>query len=163
MASEEEQFDIDIYGDAGGEEGNDDYTQEQSEEQYQDQDHDLNAETAGEATNGHSEEGKVEHSAPSTTDATLAATDDVSETISHRQGVKRKGTSDERPVDPNATAAVLISDLHWWTTEDDIRGWANQAGCEDELKEVTFSEHKVNGKSKGYGTHPVRSYIAVIA
>ena len=43
----------------------------------------------------------------------------------------------------------MISDLHWWTTEDDIRGWANEAGAEEELKELTFSEHKVNGKSKG--------------
>lgn len=66
-----------------------------------------------------------------------------------QQGVKRKEGSDERPIDPGATTAILISDLHWWNTDDDIRGWVNQAQCEDELKEVTFSEHKVNGKSKG--------------
>jgi hypothetical protein len=67
-----------------------------------------------------------------------------------QQGVKRKEGSDERPIDPGATTALLISDLHWWNTDDDIRGWVNQAQCEDELKEVTFSEHKINGKSKGY-------------
>ncbi|KFZ20741.1 hypothetical protein V502_03020 [Pseudogymnoascus sp. VKM F-4520 (FW-2644)] len=66
-----------------------------------------------------------------------------------QQGVKRKEGSDERPIDPGATTALLISDLHWWNTDDDIRGWINQAQCEDELKEITFSEHKVNGKSKG--------------
>jgi hypothetical protein len=66
-----------------------------------------------------------------------------------QQGVKRKESSDDRPTDPGATLAVMISDLHWWTTEDDVRGWANQADCEGELKDVTFSEHKVNGKSKG--------------
>jgi hypothetical protein len=66
-----------------------------------------------------------------------------------QQGVKRKEGSDERPIDPGATTALLISDLHWWNTDDDIRGWVNQAQCEDELKEVTFSEHKINGKSKG--------------
>lgn len=66
-----------------------------------------------------------------------------------QQGVKRKEGSDERAIDPGATTAILISDLNWWNTDDDIRGWANQAHCEDELKDITFSEHKVNGKSKG--------------
>jgi hypothetical protein len=66
-----------------------------------------------------------------------------------QQGVKRKEGSDERPIDPGATTALLISELHWWNTDDDVRGWINQAQCEDELKEITFSEHKVNGKSKG--------------
>ncbi|KAJ5114765.1 hypothetical protein NUU61_000524 [Penicillium alfredii] len=63
-------------------------------------------------------------------------------------GVKRK-EYDDRQADPDATTALLLSDLFWWTTDDDIRGWVNQAQCEDELKDVTFSEHKVNGKSKG--------------
>jgi hypothetical protein len=66
-----------------------------------------------------------------------------------QQGVKRKEGSDDRPIDPGATTALMISDLHWWNTDDDVRGWINQAQCEDELKDVTFSEHKVNGKSKG--------------
>ena len=66
-----------------------------------------------------------------------------------QQGNKPKDGNDDRPVDPGATSAVVIADLHWWTTEDDIRGWSNQAGVEDELQEVSFNEHKVNGKSKG--------------
>lgn len=62
------------------------------------------------------------------------------------QGVKRK----EAPgVDRHASSALFLSDLNWWNTEDDIRGWANANQCEDELKDITFSEHKVNGKSKG--------------
>lgn len=69
-----------------------------------------------------------------------------------QQGVKRKEGSDDRPIDPGATTALLISELHWWNTDDDIRGWVNQAQVEDELKDITFSEHKVNGKSKGYVT-----------
>ncbi|KAI1815423.1 hypothetical protein GGS20DRAFT_584529 [Poronia punctata] len=71
------------------------------------------------------------------------------QTRPHQQGVKRKGDSDDRPVDPGATNCLQISDLNWWTTDDDIRGWVAQASCEDELKDITFSEHKVNGKSKG--------------
>jgi hypothetical protein len=73
-----------------------------------------------------------------------------------QQGVKRKEGSDDRPIDPGATTALLISELHWWNTDDDVRGWINQAQVEDELKEITFSEHKVNGKSKGYVTSWVR-------
>jgi hypothetical protein len=67
-----------------------------------------------------------------------------------QQGIKRKEGSDDRLIDPGATTALMISELHWWNTDDDIRGWVNQAMVEDELKEITFSEHKVNGKSKGF-------------
>ncbi|PVI06625.1 hypothetical protein DM02DRAFT_638660 [Periconia macrospinosa] len=67
-----------------------------------------------------------------------------------QQGTKRKqGEDDDRPMDPGATAALMINDLNWWISEEDVRGWANQSGCEDELNEITFNEHKVNGKSKG--------------
>ncbi|KAL7620986.1 hypothetical protein AAE478_008297 [Parahypoxylon ruwenzoriense] len=68
---------------------------------------------------------------------------------SYQQGVKRKEGSDDRPIDPGATTALLLSELQWWTTDDHIRGWVQRASCEDELKDITFSEHKVNGKSKG--------------
>ncbi|KAK9458986.1 uncharacterized protein V1516DRAFT_697408 [Lipomyces oligophaga] len=56
---------------------------------------------------------------------------------------------DSRPVDRDATVALQISNMDWWTTEEDVRGWAAQAGVEYELKEVTFNEHKANGKSRG--------------
>jgi hypothetical protein len=66
-----------------------------------------------------------------------------------QQGVKRKEGSDNRPIDPGATNCLMISELNWWQTDDDIRKWVVQANCEEELKDITFSEHKVNGKSKG--------------
>ncbi|KAL6712473.1 hypothetical protein ACN47E_000350 [Coniothyrium glycines] len=79
-----------------------------------------------------------------------AGNQDVHRQAPQRQGTKRKqGEDDERPTDPGATAALMINDVNWWVSEEDIRGWANQSECEDELIEVTFNEHKVNGKSKG--------------
>lgn len=75
-----------------------------------------------------------------------------------QQGVKRKEGSDDRPLDPGATTSILISELHWWNTDDDVRGWINQAQVEDEMKDITFSEHKVNGKSKGYANSQVPGF-----
>ena len=83
-----------------------------------------------------------------------AGSHDVHRQAPQKQGTKRKqGDDDERPTDPGATAALMINDVNWWVGEEDIRGWANQSGCEDELIEVTFNEHKVNGKSKGYASN----------
>ncbi|QKX63896.1 uncharacterized protein TRUGW13939_11068 [Talaromyces rugulosus] len=69
-----------------------------------------------------------------------------------QQGLKRKDMnssgSGDRPVDPDATTALFVSELFWWTTDDEIRSWVQEAGAENDLKDVTFSEHKVNGKSK---------------
>ena len=61
-----------------------------------------------------------------------------------RQNVNGQGA------DANATAALRLSDLQWWETEDDLRGWANECSVEDQIKEITFNEHKANGKSKGF-------------
>ena len=68
-----------------------------------------------------------------------------------KQGIKRKESPDDRPIDSGATSALVVTDLNWWNTDDELRGWTKKAECEQELKDVTFSEHKVNGKSKGYG------------
>ncbi|KAI1334698.1 hypothetical protein F5Y15DRAFT_283886 [Xylariaceae sp. FL0016] len=82
---------------------------------------------------------------------------------SYQQGVKRKGDSDDRPIDPGATNCLLISELNWWITDDDIREWVRQADCESELKDITFSEHKVNGKSKGQSYIELSSQQAATA
>jgi hypothetical protein len=156
MAAEEDNFDIDIYGDGEGELGTEEFKHEE--------DHDsVTSAPQEEPQNGHDEapaeielEQEPEPELTTNGESKIPNADGVSSGQSdypkqapQQQGVKRKETSDERPIDPGATNALLVSDLHWWITEDDIRGWANQAGCEDELKDVTFSEHKVNGKSKG--------------
>lgn len=90
-------------------------------------------------------------------------------TSSAQQGTKRKVPDDEqeikqehgqqeqyeedyvdnRPVDPGAMPALKLADLHWWTTEEDVRALCVRAEAEEELHELSFGEHKINGKSKG--------------
>lgn len=137
----EEDYEIDVYGDAqdGGQEqqhtGAEDYgdnTHMDGAPESGDADHD--AQNGNGNDNGHGEQSNDQSASGSS---------------APQQGVKRKSEPDDRPVDPSATAALLISELQWWNTEDEVRNWVCDAECEDELKEITFSEHKVNGKSKG--------------
>lgn len=142
MATEDDNFDIDIYGDGGGYGAND---QEGGNEPEiivdtpagQQQQNGVN----GNTTAGNESQNIKQEPMTGTTQLTMQP--------APQQGVKRKESSDDRQADPDATSALFISDLFWWTTDEDIRGWVNEAGCEAELKDVTFSEHKVNGKSKG--------------
>lgn len=160
--ADDDNFDIDIYGDDAPQDSfnnNSEVKNEPREESLPDASHqDDNAHANGAMKESRGESIKQESSASANGDdrQQISSTGGSSHNQLQppkqapvQQGVKRKEGTDDRPVDGNATTALLISDLHWWTNEDDIRGWANQSGCEDELVDVTFNEHKVNGKSKG--------------
>lgn len=164
--AEDDNFDIDIYGD---ETGQDEYSGEQAADgQYQQDTYD-GANAGGKPasgavegntydsnqyddTNGHGEAAAVDHAEDmkvESTEDTRSSTVQASDSTPAPPSRKRKGSMDERPVDQNATNAILLNELHWWITEDEVRGWCNRSGAEEELKDLTFNEHKVNGKSKG--------------
>lgn len=44
---------------------------------------------------------------------------------------------------------LQVSDMHWFTSDADLIEAATAAGVEVTFKDVTFLEHKCNGKSKG--------------
>lgn len=139
----EEDYEIDVYGDAQ----DDGQEQHAGAEDYGDNTHMDGAPESGdtghEAQNGN---GNGNDNGGHNIDQSASGSS------APQQGVKRKSELDDRAVDPSATAALLISELQWWNTEDEVRNWVHDADCEDELVEITFSEHKVNGKSKGCDT-----------
>lgn len=134
-----DDFEIDFYGDAG-----DDLPPQQDNHATDSRDYHGDDDDNRRDDHGHDRDQSHEHRRESDADRHDQPHDSTS-----YHGVKRKSETDDRPVDHNATSAIMISELNWWTTDDDIRGWLVRAGCEDEVKELTFSEHKVNGKSKG--------------
>lgn len=145
----EEEFEIDVYGDSANDHGDNDHG---GHGHGHDDHHDYEQEDA-QNTNGddhHHEDYHEENREDNMDDGGADQTQSHSPAPQRpQQGVKRKEGSDDRPVDPGATTALMVSELNWWHTDDDIRGWVRQAGCESELKDITFSEHKINGKSKG--------------
>ncbi|KAF5017504.1 hypothetical protein F66182_10566 [Fusarium sp. NRRL 66182] len=134
----EEDFEIDFYGDANNDQQPDGQRGDSHHLDYHEDDH---------RQASHDDQNMDEHHVQ---DGHSHETRDSSQTATgSQQGTKRKQEEDDRPVDQAATTSLMISELNWWATDDDVRGWARQADCEDEIKDITFSEHKVNGKSKG--------------
>ncbi|KAF6237029.1 hypothetical protein HO173_004908 [Letharia columbiana] len=161
MAAEEDNFDIDIYGDGGEDDQNQEPEDGMKAEESSDQTLQPSEPTSNAADHSSANDQrvnsdvKIEHEGNDVAQK-IASTDEsgsdpvqLPKQAPQTQGLKRKDGVDDRYVDPGATTALFVSELHWWVNDDDVRGWANQSQCEDELEDMTFSEHKVNGKSKG--------------
>ncbi len=161
MAAEEDNFDIDIYGDGGDDDQNEEPDDGMKDEEPSDQTvqptelTSIAAEHLSPNEQLANSDVKTEHEGNDVAQK-IASTDEsgsdpvqLPKQAPQTQGLKRKDGVDDRYVDPGATTAIFVSELHWWVNDDDVRGWANQSQCEDELQDITFSEHKVNGKSKG--------------
>ncbi|KAM3446334.1 hypothetical protein MY3296_009755 [Beauveria thailandica] len=135
--SEEADFEIDFYGDEGNDQQDQGQKKQEQHSEGQTEHHD-NIHHDGHNGGNHGGDDAMEDEGSQNYD------DQTSQ-----QGIKRKQDDDGRPVDSAATTAIMISEVNWWTTDDDIRGWARGAAVENEIKDLTFSEHKINGKSKG--------------
>jgi len=163
MAEEEDTYDFEIYGDesaqpyqesdqqaadanvthAGDEQYDDTYQGQDAE--VGDESYRMNEDTQGTVHEGQDPDLQQYDGSPGTANGS-----EIPQSDQVQHGIKRKSVEDtETPVDPAATSALSLSELNWWTSEEDIRGWANDCGVEDQLAEITFNEHKVNGKSKG--------------
>ncbi|KAI9202065.1 uncharacterized protein BJ171DRAFT_190546 [Polychytrium aggregatum] len=75
---------------------------------------------------------------------------DVSGSSSNKPGVSQ-GTSGSSNSRSSYQRALYVSELAWWTTDQDMKGVVSEAGLSDDLvsKEILFYEHKANGKSRG--------------
>lgn len=128
----EEDYEIDFYGDTTGEDtGNN--------QEYHDGGNDGHA--GGQQGHNHDGQGQGQNQGQGQGQGQSGEQDN--------QSYKTDGDQ-AGSLEPGATTALMVSELNWWTTDDDIRGWLAEGGVEDSVKDITFSEHKVNGKSKGY-------------
>ncbi|PHZ10883.1 uncharacterized protein RHIMIDRAFT_314347 [Rhizopus microsporus ATCC 52813] len=54
-----------------------------------------------------------------------------------------------RGISNQPTSSIYLGELHWYTTDKDVQEPLKKANLIEHLKEMTFFEYKMNGKSKG--------------
>lgn len=149
MATDDDNFDIDIYGDGT------DNAHDPDPELILDAPENLPASNNGPtaAVSGQSQAAVSDSTQAQPAQQVSAPAPTSQQAPAHDlpappHGTKRK-EYDDQSTDPDATTALSIKKLNWWDTEDNIREWAQLAGVEDsQIDTVTFNEHKINGKSK---------------
>jgi hypothetical protein len=136
----EEDYEIDFYGDSGNEQPPPARRQRREDSARTDDSRDYHENERENGAEAHrDDDSRHDHDSD----------------VQHQYRDYRSSERDDEGIDPGATTALMVSELNWWTTDDDIRGWLRQGDCEDGIKDITFSEHKVNGKSKGCAPHRV--------
>ncbi|RKP34098.1 hypothetical protein BJ085DRAFT_28263 [Dimargaris cristalligena] len=65
--------------------------------------------------------------------------------------VHAKSSPSDQPNNSTARpmAAILVSNMHWYTSEDDIRANIDNDNVRSDINNVIFNENKSNGKSLG--------------
>ena len=167
MSADDDTFDIDIYGDDAQEEQPNQPLAPEDDLYGGDDDYEYNFDGNGQTKDSTQDSAPSNEVTAQSTDPSKEHQSETQPTASSpaQQGVKRKAPDDgpepnhrphssasinsNRTIDAGATAALKLNDLHWWTTEDDLRSFCARAEVESDLREISFGEHKINGKSRG--------------
>lgn len=157
MSGEDDTFDIDIYGDESETQQNQELKREENPEDRLFDDDETYGYEGGDnqqTSNDHDAQ-QQQTSTPGLPNRNKRKADEYEEDnqppaeAPAGPASSTPSTHPALPTEPNATPAIQIRDLHWWTTEEDVRHFCAAANVEADLKEITFGEHKINGKSRG--------------